>query len=675
MSSPPAKRPRTEDAPTTRSEIWYSDGSVVLQAENTQFRVHWSVLALNSFFFRDLQGLPQPSNEPSVDGCPVVQLLDAVVDVEHLLRALYNPKYDFEILFNIAVERLAFENPTTLKESDALWDALKAAPGFQSYTTTKIVYYAGIWRDIVILARENLQTILPCAYFRVATLPITGVFKEIQRPDGTCSPLSPVYHRTCAVGRANIRQVQWEPGNTLGLAGPWEVPDDCMDPTKSSRATANLRNRLCTTCAELAVEKMTAGRTKMWEELPSFFGLPPWNGLKNYNELKSPRTLGVVIGFPEVCGESDLRSIAPPQLLRSGAGARAQSPFATWSIGRSERDHSFRRLARSAASRALAPRTTLSQPFGLFPHTRISIDALPYIPSHNVVSSPETQTPGRRVDNAFGCLILQAENTQFRVHWSFLAQNSSVFREMQGLPQPADQPSIEGCPIVELQDAVVDVEHLLKVLYHQTLLLQKALPFPVVAALIRLGRKYDFRILFDTAAERLAFENPTTLKEYDALLIAGTSNYKPTRIVYYPGIEFDMLTVARENNIMTALPCVYYRAARFRLLTNGNASSAANPSKAQGQPGYTFGWLSSWDNENCTDPLKCAKEHTRGLRLYHASLSVMALTAWTPPGHGLCVSCHQQRKELLVAGREKMWEELPGFFKLQPWNELANDNP
>jgi hypothetical protein len=91
MSSPPAKCQRTEDAPITRSDIWYQDGSVVLQAQDTQFRVHWGNLCQHSSFFREMQGLPQPPDLPSVDGCPIIELQDAVLDVEHLLKVLYNP--------------------------------------------------------------------------------------------------------------------------------------------------------------------------------------------------------------------------------------------------------------------------------------------------------------------------------------------------------------------------------------------------------------------------------------------------------------------------------------------------------------------------------------------------------------------------------------------------------
>ncbi|KAJ7935112.1 hypothetical protein B0H13DRAFT_1474520, partial [Mycena leptocephala] len=63
----------------------FDDGSVVLQAENTQFRVHWSILSIHSSVFHDMQGLPQPPDQDSIEGCPVVQLSDLAADVEHIL--------------------------------------------------------------------------------------------------------------------------------------------------------------------------------------------------------------------------------------------------------------------------------------------------------------------------------------------------------------------------------------------------------------------------------------------------------------------------------------------------------------------------------------------------------------------------------------------------------------
>ncbi|KAJ7686492.1 hypothetical protein B0H17DRAFT_1136823 [Mycena rosella] len=146
-----------------------------------------------------------------------------------------------------------------------------------------------------------------------------------------------------------------------------------------------------------------------------------------------------------------------------------------------------------------------------------------------------------------GSVVLQADDVQFRVHWSVLALHSSFFRDMQELPQPSDQPSVDGCPIIELQDAVEDVKYLLEVLYDPTFLLEKVHTLPLVAALIRLGRKYDFRKLLDAAVAWLTLENPTTLDEYDARLAHSGHRYAPKHLVNYPGIVFDVLALAREK--------------------------------------------------------------------------------------------------------------------------------
>jgi len=92
------------------TDLWFSDGSVILKAENTLFRVHISQLSRHSAFFRDLFSLPQPphcnrtrslSDSSSItvldgthlEGCPVVYLHDTAEDVGNLLAALYDGPY------------------------------------------------------------------------------------------------------------------------------------------------------------------------------------------------------------------------------------------------------------------------------------------------------------------------------------------------------------------------------------------------------------------------------------------------------------------------------------------------------------------------------------------------------------------------------------------------------
>ena len=93
---PPLKRKRTDDAQKDaeiqRSRFWFDDGSVILQAENTQFRVHCSVLSLHSNVFKDMFNMPQPTDTttvPNADSCPVIALFDKASDLEHVLSILY----------------------------------------------------------------------------------------------------------------------------------------------------------------------------------------------------------------------------------------------------------------------------------------------------------------------------------------------------------------------------------------------------------------------------------------------------------------------------------------------------------------------------------------------------------------------------------------------------------
>jgi len=76
---------------TRSTDYWFSDGSIVLQAEWTQFRVHRSTLALYSSVFRDMFEIPQPDNcEPMVDGCVLVHLPDSRDEITEMLASLYN---------------------------------------------------------------------------------------------------------------------------------------------------------------------------------------------------------------------------------------------------------------------------------------------------------------------------------------------------------------------------------------------------------------------------------------------------------------------------------------------------------------------------------------------------------------------------------------------------------
>ncbi|KAJ7188688.1 hypothetical protein C8R46DRAFT_28026 [Mycena filopes] len=45
--------------------------------------------------------------------------------------------------------------------------------------------------------------------------------------------------------------------------------------------TSDKNKKFCAACRQIIGDSSTAGRRKIWEELPTFFELPAWNELKN----------------------------------------------------------------------------------------------------------------------------------------------------------------------------------------------------------------------------------------------------------------------------------------------------------------------------------------------------------------------------------------------------------
>jgi hypothetical protein len=74
-----------------------------------------------------------------------------------------------------------------------------------------------------------------------------------------------------------------------------------------------------------------------------------------------------------------------------------------------------------------------------------------------------TQDQGFWFDD--GSVILCAETIGFRVHRSLLSKNSTIFRDMFAIGQPAQDHMIEGCPVVQLYDSPDDLRHFLRLIY------------------------------------------------------------------------------------------------------------------------------------------------------------------------------------------------------------------
>ncbi|GJE90441.1 hypothetical protein PsYK624_065740 [Phanerochaete sordida] len=208
---------------TCHTSLWFVDGSVIIQAETTLFRVHMSQLSRHSLFFRDLFSLPQPSHlqdaqtdelvpdaehgtpfagsaQRCMDGCPVLEVTDTAEDFAHLLHALYdgatfgdNGREDYRVVSGIlrlatkyiidklrmrALEHLAVAWPTTLKRWDAREDVARA---FESETGQPrgLRYPSPI--DVITLAQEvSALDLLPAAFYDLSRYHFSQIFEPEQ---------------------------------------------------------------------------------------------------------------------------------------------------------------------------------------------------------------------------------------------------------------------------------------------------------------------------------------------------------------------------------------------------------------------------------------------------------------------------------------------------------------
>ncbi|KAK7044880.1 hypothetical protein R3P38DRAFT_3389100 [Favolaschia claudopus] len=320
------KRKRTEDTsepamanttPITRSKIWVPYGDMVLQAESTQFRVNRDVLARQSPVFSDMFSLPQPSDEPTIEGCPVVHLFDSAKDWELLLEILYDPfkyedalpfdliasmlrlgrKYEMKTVKQNAVSRIRYEYPTRLDS----WERVEAS-------VTKIILLEGdrsgpLSLNVFKLAYEcDVLPSLPIlAFLCINNLDIEALLQdEIQDSDGSCIVLPDDLKLKLAI--ASERAYKFQRQHSEWLADGEMIPDPaCKVPTKCTSQRQSIHHILafgdvdmnarfhtitfwqsewsdgfCRACGKAAKEAYRSKLPAAWAALPSFFGMPEW---------------------------------------------------------------------------------------------------------------------------------------------------------------------------------------------------------------------------------------------------------------------------------------------------------------------------------------------------------------------------------------------------------------
>ncbi|KAF7365516.1 BTB domain-containing protein [Mycena venus] len=332
----PQKRPRTDaddavSAPDPKtykqSKIWMNYGDIILQVNDTLFRVNRDVLAKNSLTFRGMFDLPQPSNETQIKGCPIVLLTgDSPKDVELLLGAFYDPfyhrlklqfdvlaaslrlgrKYEAPAFKQDAARRLHAEFPAILN----VWDRRQVrerSNGLEMLRSTP-----GLYIDLLNLAYENgVYTCVPALALRCLSLyTLSELFAGIERENGSRAMLPDETKLTLARALEAIQLFQWHNLEWLREEGePVPIEDhefeqyDKCDYQRQMMCHLNVAparvdityllepwekvaggkwvGALCEDCEKAAKVEHNAGRQRAWDQLPIFFGLPEWKDLKD----------------------------------------------------------------------------------------------------------------------------------------------------------------------------------------------------------------------------------------------------------------------------------------------------------------------------------------------------------------------------------------------------------
>lgn len=88
------------------SDFWFKSGDFVLVAsQKVAYRLHGDVLGRKSKVFHDLLDLdavPRPESEDTMDGCPIVHITDSPDDFNMFLSFLYD---GFEYVFSLVAIR------------------------------------------------------------------------------------------------------------------------------------------------------------------------------------------------------------------------------------------------------------------------------------------------------------------------------------------------------------------------------------------------------------------------------------------------------------------------------------------------------------------------------------------------------------------------------------------
>ncbi|KAJ7503708.1 hypothetical protein B0H11DRAFT_1797688 [Mycena galericulata] len=293
-------------------DLWFSNDTLVIHAENTLFRVSKSILTARSSVFRDMASFPQPDGDPReiFDGSQVVRLHDSAAHVEVFLRAIFDSKYfmpppapvemhvvlgilrlahkyDVDYLFRRALQHLVTEYPFDLEE-------IGDVGTISDFQENCIEQHAEV---IKVATEVGALWILPAAYYEVCNEGLESFFENSALQEH----LTPDQKKTCVLGHTALTAGMLHVHKFMRAERP-----TCTNPAHCNGVFRKMNERLlravscgdthvfrywedsdwesaaiCPQCKSTARDSHTIARGFFWMGLPEIFGLPEWGELED----------------------------------------------------------------------------------------------------------------------------------------------------------------------------------------------------------------------------------------------------------------------------------------------------------------------------------------------------------------------------------------------------------
>ncbi|EKM55134.1 uncharacterized protein PHACADRAFT_255543 [Phanerochaete carnosa HHB-10118-sp] len=301
---------------TARCEdLWFPDGTIILQAETKLFRVYKGVLAKQSSLFSGMLALPPHQQQETYDGCPLVVLHDSEEDVRVFLLALYYPNFPRSLLDDesLAATLLRMSHkyhahklraallavlepyfPTTLLDWQQRRRVIGARNPFSKKSAIIHLVNAAEHAAPHLLPAALLALVPFCAHASAESPFGRGVFKNAP------VVLHPALEQTVLhaqqtldrIAREEIYLGLFNPSNADCTGGTWcddgrasaigklVNAEGLIDPFQFAKHRPGWKAHLfCAKCLEHLELGFSSGSRAAWEKLPDVFGLPSWRVL------------------------------------------------------------------------------------------------------------------------------------------------------------------------------------------------------------------------------------------------------------------------------------------------------------------------------------------------------------------------------------------------------------